>query len=235
MDLTSRLLAPVAKLSFAMNTTYMEPPEVRQQTESLGDENNVLQIGNIRGQGLGDILGFLVLFAFLAFCLFAGCALVALGGPNRLVGIVCVAGGVLGAWGFYGYVCQRIAYNRDDSTKLTLSNHAFCDHRTGVKVALADVESIRFINDYVKSVETRANLRLTKNDGVEHEFDLRALSMPSKEIAWRVTTNAGIEDAEGVKNPAEETLGAFGYVLGGLLGGAVIWQIYLLAAGQMGN
>ena len=145
---------------------------------------------------------------------------------QKLAGFGCCLVAVVGGIQLIMSIPIRIAYNRDADPKLILSNDAFCDHRTGVMVELMDVDSIRLDQRTFKGNETKANLVLTMEDGQEHVFDLLQLDMPSEEIGWRVTTNAGIDPSKGVALPTEENLGPTGMAIGFALVLGVLWQIY---------
>lgn len=210
----------------------MEQPESRLET--LGDSTDILRIGNQKSHWLGELLCLILMVGFCLFLVDAGYRFMQMDASNPF-GIVIVFGGIVGVFGSVVWFIKRLEFLRDRQPKLTLSMHALCDHRTGVNVALAEVDSIRFIYRTHRTQVLEANLHLTMNDAIEHVFDLRFLDLPSEEIAWRVTTNAGIEDAKGVSNPAKEELGPVGYILVGVCLVCVFWKIYQLAMGLPAN
>lgn len=215
-----------------MNTAFAETPEIEHSKwcrDPLSDyatgDSDVLRI-RTKSDWIGDILGFIVLIGFSFFLLVAGLELTS--GPARWAGVIILICGVLGITICVRWIFQRTVINLDRQPKLSLSPDGLCDHRTGIKVALAEVDSIRFVRKCFRFVETKADLYLIMEDGIEHVFELRQLDLSSKEIAWRVVTNAEIEKAEGVCNPAEETIGTVGYVIFGLLAAGLLKQVYHL-------
>lgn len=197
---------------------------------------DVLQISNKRDHWWIEIIFYIVLIGFCYFYLVGFVIYAAFKYADQgsiLAGTFLALVGIAGGNRLVRSAIERYAYYQDKEPKLSLSEHALCDHRTGECVELASVDSIRLDSRSYKGNEYRANLYLTTKDEVEHLFDLLQLKLSSDEIARKVTQNAGIKDAEGVRDP-NEPLTPLAIALMGLFAVGALWQVYNLVTGLTG-
>lgn len=213
-------------LAFGMSTTLFGNPvsNVNAAPHPVRD-SDLLVLRNKRDDGLLEILVYALVFGFSSFVAGAGIWFAITGEGLRAVSIVFACAALAVAHRMFLSALKRYRYYQDGEAKLTLSRDAICDHRTGVNVELEDVASIRFDRRLAKAHEVRADLHLSMIDGSEHVFNLRELDHCSQEIAWRVKNDAGIDEAEGVREP--QGIGAIGYLIGAVAVVGIIWQIYL--------
>lgn len=212
-----------------------------QQKESKGNEpdiigpfrvsdSEILEIGTKRSL-FDEIFGAAMLICISGVFVILGGTLAMVGAnlSSKAAGaFICLAAMFAGIRLLFR-IPSRIAYFRDKDPRLVLSTDAFCDHRTGLMVELMDVESVSFERYTFKGQERQADMTILMLDGTEHVVDLRQLEMHSREIAWRVSSNAQIEPSKGVSRLEEKKYHPAAILIAIVFAIGVIWRAYCAA------